>query len=35
MQNYDKNEDTSFLQYLDVNDLYAWAMCQKLSVKKL
>ena len=24
---------SSFPQYLDVNNLYAWAMCQKLPVK--
>ena len=33
MQNYDQNKDSSFLQYLDVNSLYAWAMCQKLPLK--
>ena len=27
MDNYDENKDQSFLQYLDVNSLYAWAMC--------
>ena len=26
MKNYEKNEDTSFLQYLDVNSLYGSAM---------
>ena len=33
MSDYDKNEDSSFLQYLDVISLHAWAMCQKLPVK--
>ena len=33
MQNYDQNKDSSFLQYLDFNSLYAGAMCQKLPVK--
>ena len=33
MQNYNQNKDSSFLQYLDLNSLYAWAMCQKLPVK--
>ena len=33
MQNYDKNKDSSFLQYLDLNSLYAWAMCQKPPMK--
>ena len=32
MENYNENKESSFLQYLDVNSLYAWAMCQKLSV---
>ena len=29
MQNYDQNKDPSFLQYVDLNSLYAWAMCRK------
>ena len=33
MQNYDQNKDSSFLQYLDLNSLYAWAMRQKLPMK--
>ena len=33
MQNYDQNKDSSFLQYLDLNSLYPWAMCQKLPMK--
>ena len=33
LQNYDQNKDTSFVQYLDVNNLYAWTMPQKLPVK--
>ena len=33
MDNYDENKESSFFQYLDVNSLYAWAMCQKLPIK--
>ena len=32
MKNYDKNKDCSFIEYLDVNNLYRWAISQKLSV---
>ena len=35
MKNYDKNKELSYLQYLDVNDLYGWAMSQKLLVNDL
>ena len=33
MKNYNKNIDSSFIQYLDANNLYGWAMSQKLPVK--
>ena len=30
MKDYDRNKESSYLQYLDVNYLYTWAMSQKL-----
>ena len=30
MKNYDKNIESSYIQYLDANNLYGWAMSQKL-----
>ena len=32
MKDYDKNKKSTFLQYSDVNNLYSWAMSQKLQV---
>ena len=32
MNNYDKNEEPSYIQYLDANNLCGWAMSQKLLV---
>ena len=30
MKNYDKNKESSFLIYLDVNNFYGWVMSKKL-----
>ena len=32
MKNYDKNIEPSYLMFLDANNLYGWAMSQKLLV---
>ena len=32
IENYDKNEESSYIQYLDVSNLYGWTMSQKLRV---
>ena len=32
MKNYDKNKESTYIQYLDANILYGWAMSQKLPV---
>ena len=32
MRNYNKNNESSNLAYLDANNLYGWAMSQKLPV---
>ena len=30
MKNYNKNIESSYIEYLDVNNLYGWAMSQNL-----
>ena len=32
MKNYDEDEESSYIQHLDGNNLYGWAMSQKLPV---
>ena len=32
MKTYDKNKESSYIQYLDANNIYGWAMSQKLPV---
>ena len=32
MKNYSNNIESSYIQYLDANDLYVWEMSQKLPV---
>ena len=32
MKNYDKNNESSYIEYLDANKLFRWAMSKKLPV---
>ena len=32
MKNYDINQEASYLEYLDANNLYGWSMSKKLPV---
>ena len=32
MTNYDKKKESSYIQYLDANNLHGWEMSQKLPV---
>ena len=33
MKHYEKNIESSYIQHLDANNLYGWAVTQKLPVK--
>ena len=35
MDNHDKNVESSYIEHLDTNNLYGWAMLQKLPVNFL
>ena len=35
MKNYDKNKESSYLKYWDVNNLYGWEISQTLSIDNL
>ena len=32
MKSYNNNEESSYIQYLDANNLYGWGMSKKLPV---
>ena len=34
VKDYDKNKESSYLKYWDVNSFYSWAMSQKVPVSK-
>ena len=34
MKNYNNSEESSYIQYLDANNLYGWAMSEKLPVNR-
>ena len=32
MKNYDNTKESKYLMYVDANNLYGWAMCEKLPI---
>ena len=32
MKGYEKNEESSYIQYWDLNNLYGWAIMQRLPI---
>ena len=34
MKDYDKSKESLFIQYWDVNNLYGWAISQKIPVNE-
>ena len=32
MKNYDKSSESPYIEYLDANNLYGWAMSQKIPI---
>ena len=35
MKNYNNNKESSYIQYLDANNLYGWAMSKKVTSKRI
>ena len=35
MKDYDPNKPSKFIQYLDANNLYVWAMIQRLPTNRI